>query len=103
MPALIERQSGARHSIAIETTDTAHYAATRRRLSAAQRRWLSDSGFTAVPGSFALLSDPTGKLVRVLVGVDPHDPLMALAALPCSLPEANYHLAAESVLTDPAL
>ncbi|MEO9215021.1 MAG: leucyl aminopeptidase family protein, partial [Rhodanobacter sp.] len=42
-------------------------------------------------------------LVRVLVGVDPHDPLMALAALPCSLPEANYHLAAESVLTDPAL
>jgi leucyl aminopeptidase len=29
--------------------------------------------------------------------------LSALAALPCSLPEANYHLAAESVLTDPAL
>ena len=33
MSALIERQSGARHSIAIETTDAAHYAATRRRLS----------------------------------------------------------------------
>jgi leucyl aminopeptidase len=102
MSALIERQSGARHSIAIETTDAAHYAATRRRLSAAQRRWLSDSAFAATPGSFALLSDAAGKLVRVLVGVDPHDPLAALAALPCSLPEANYHLAAESVLTDPA-
>ena len=101
MSALIERQSGARHSIAIETTDAAHYAATRRRLSAAQRRWLGDSGFAAAPGSFALLSDPAGKLVRVLVGVDPHDPLTALAALPCSLPEANYHLAAEGVLTDP--
>ena len=101
MSALIERQSGARHSIAIETTDAAHYAATRRRLSAAQRRWLGDSGFAAAPGSFALLSDPAGKLVRVLVGVDPCDPLTALAALPCSLPEANYHLAAEGVLTDP--
>ena len=101
MSALIERQSGARHSIAIETTDAAHYAATRRRLSAAQRRWLGDSGFAATPGSFALLSDPAGKLVRVLVGVDPHDPLTALAALPCSLPEANYHLAAEGVLSDP--
>jgi leucyl aminopeptidase len=101
MSALIERQSGARHSIAIETTDAAHYAATRRRLSAAQRRWLGDSGFAATPGSFALLSDPAGKLVRVLVGVDPHDSLTALAALPCSLPEANYHLAAEGVLSDP--
>ncbi len=44
---------------------------------------------------------PAGKLVRVLAGVDPHDPLAALAALPCSLPEATYHLAAESVLADP--
>jgi leucyl aminopeptidase len=103
MSALIERQSGARHSIAIETTDAAHYAATRRRLSAAQRRWLSDSGFEAAPGSFALLSDTAGKLVRVLAGVDPRDPLTALAALPCSLPEANYHLAAEGVLIDPAM
>ena len=103
MSALIERQPGARHSIAIETTDAAHYAATRRRLSAAQRRWLSDSGFEATAGTFALLSDPAGKLVRVLVGVDPADPLAALAALPCTLPEASYHLAAEGVLGDPAL
>jgi leucyl aminopeptidase len=102
MSALIEHQPGARHSIAIETTDATHYAATRRRLSAAQRRWLSDSGFEAAPGTFALLADPAGKLVRVLVGVDARDPLGALAALPCSLPEANYHLAAEGVLADPA-
>ena len=44
MSALIERQPGSHHSIAIETTDAAHYAASRRRLTAAQRRWLSDSG-----------------------------------------------------------
>ena len=34
MSALIERSSATRRSIAIETTDTAHYAATRRRLDA---------------------------------------------------------------------
>jgi leucyl aminopeptidase len=102
MSALIERQSGARHhSIAIETTDAAHFAATRRRLTAAQRRWLADSGFVAAPGTLALLADVDGKLVRVLVGVDAHDALGALAALPGSLPEASYHLASESVLTDP--
>jgi leucyl aminopeptidase len=101
MSALIERQSGDRHSIAIETTDAAHLAATRRRLTAAQRRWLVDNRFEAAPGTHAMLSDPSGKLVRVLVGVDAMDTLGALAALPCSLPDANYHLAAESVLTDP--
>ncbi|KRE82883.1 cytochrome C oxidase subunit II [Rhodanobacter sp. Soil772] len=101
MSALIERQPGTRHSIAIETTDAAHYAASRRRLTAAQRRWLADSGFEAAAGTFALLADAAGKLVRVLVGVDARDPLAALAALPCSLPEANYHLADEGVLADP--
>ena len=101
MSALIERQPGDRHSIAVETTDVAHYAATRRRLTAAQRRWLADSGFDAAPGTFALLADPSGKLVRVLAGVDARDSLTALAALPCTLPEATYHLAAESILTDP--
>ncbi len=101
MSALIERQPGNRHSIAIETTDDAHYTACRRRLSAAQRRWLADSGFQPSPGSFALLADAHGKLVRVLVGVDPADALGALAALPAALPEANYHLADEDVLGNP--
>ena len=102
MSTLIERRPGNRHSIPIETTDAAHYAASRRRLTAAQRRWLVDSGFAAAPGTFALLSDAAGKLVRVLAGVDAHDPLAALAALPCNLPEADYHLADEGVLDDPA-
>jgi len=105
MSVLIERQPGDRHSIAIETTDAAHFVATRRRLTAAQRRWLGESGFQAAAGTFALLADSHGKLERVLVGVDPQDALGALAALPGTLPgtlpEASYHLAAESVLTDP--
>jgi len=101
MTALIERRPGDRHSIPIETTDAAHFVATRRRLTAAQRRWLGDSGFQPTPGTFALLADSHGKLERVLVGVDPQDALGALAALSRALPEASYHLAAESVLTDP--
>ena len=61
MSALIERSSATRRSIAIETTDTAHYAATRRRLDAAQRRWLDANDFEAAPGSFVLLSDAAGS------------------------------------------
>ena len=101
MSALIERLPGDRHSIPIETTDAAHYAATQRRLSAAQRRWLADSGFAAAPGSWTLLQDAHGKLARVLVGVEAHGGLATLAALPLTLPEATYHLAHESVLADP--
>jgi len=67
MSALIEAKSGDRHSVAIETTDAAHYNTTRRRLTAPQRRWLADNAFEAKPGSVGLLSDANGKLVRVLV------------------------------------
>jgi leucyl aminopeptidase len=100
MSVLIERKAGERQSIAIETTDTPHLAATKRRLSAAQRRWVADSGFEAAPGTFALIADESGKLARVLVGVDASDALGALGALPRMLPEATYHLASEGVLKD---
>lgn len=103
MSILFARTADDRRSIAIETIDVAHFAACRRRISAPQRRALADAGFTAAPGTVGLLADPTGKLVRVLVGVDAHDPLGALAALPCTLPEGDYHLAAESVLGDSLL
>ena len=101
MSALIERTSGHRRSIAVETVDAAHLAACRRRLTAPQRRWLGDSAFTAAPGTFALLTDASGKLVRVLAGVDATEPLAALATLPCHLPEGDYQLADEGVLADP--
>ena len=102
MSALIERQPGDRRSVALETTDATHYAATRRRLTAAQRRWLADSGFDASTGTFALLADASGKVVRVIAGVDPQDALGALAGLSCTLPEGCYYLADETVLNQPA-
>ena len=101
MSALIERTAGARHSIAIEAVDTAHLAAARKRLTAPQRRALDEGGFVANPGTFALINDTTGKLVRVLAGVHAGDSLGALSGLPITLPEATYHLADESTITDP--
>jgi leucyl aminopeptidase len=100
MSVLIERKAGERQSIAIETTDLSRFAATKRRLTAAQRQWLASSGFDAAPGTFAPVPDESGKLVRVLVGVDTSDPLSALGALPRTLPEGTYHLADEGVFKD---
>lgn len=103
MSALIEFRPGQRHGIGIETTDPARLAASRRRLTAAQRRWLGETGFTATPGSFALLPDSAGKLARVLVGISPDDALGALSALPLGLPAGNYQLASEGVPLDRSL
>jgi leucyl aminopeptidase len=103
MSALIERSASERHGIAIETTDAAHYAATRKRLSAAQRRWLADTGFEPTAGRHTLLADASGKVVRVLLGVDVADPLTALADLPYALPEGDYHLAEQGLPLDPVL
>ncbi len=100
MSVLIERNAGERQSIAIETTDPSRFAATKRRLTAAQRRWLAECAFEAAPGTFALIADDGGKLARVLVGVDAGDAMGALGALPRALPEATYHLADEGVLKD---
>ena len=97
--ALIEGRQRDRH-ISIETIDTTHLAASGRRLSAAQRRCIKEIGFTAGAGTHALLHDATGRLVRVLAGVDAREPLAALAALPCMLPPGTYQLASEGILTD---
>jgi leucyl aminopeptidase len=103
MSALIDRSSAPRQRIAIEATDPARLAAARKRLTAAQRRWLDAQGFAAKPGSVAPLPDANGRLERVLVGVDADDPLAALAALPAALPEGVYQLAGDGVALDPSL
>ncbi|RDS79785.1 leucyl aminopeptidase family protein [Dyella psychrodurans] len=103
MTALTELRSNRKTSTPIEATDVAHLAATRKRLSAAQRTWLDENGFDARPGSVCLLADANGKLARVIVGVDTQDPLSALAALPMTLPAGDYAIAAESIALDAQL
>ena len=100
MSALIERKHGDRRSIAIEAVTAASLSAARKRLSAAQKRWLDECAFTAAPGTHALLADANGKLVRVLAGVEGSDALGALAGLPGTLPVGVYHLAEEGAALD---
>ena len=100
MPALLDRSSAPRHLVAIEATDARRLPAARKRLDPAQRRWLDANGFDARPGSSILLADAQGKPARVLVGVDAADPLAALAALPATLPEGSYQLAADGGLEE---
>ena len=61
MSALIDRSSAPRHLVTIEATDGRRLPAARRRLDAAQRRWLDANGFDAKPGSAILLADAHGK------------------------------------------
>ncbi|HUA80273.1 MAG TPA: leucyl aminopeptidase family protein [Dyella sp.] len=103
MSALIEHRSNRHAPTPIEAIDTTHLAATRKRLSAAQRSWLDENGFDAKPGSVCLVPDTGGKLARVLVGVDGQDSLSSLAALPLMLPVGEYALAPESVALDTEL
>jgi leucyl aminopeptidase len=103
MGCLIARQLEPPHSIAIEATDSVHITTAIKRLSPAQQRWLSESGFKPQPGQHALLADADGKLNRVMVGVDANEPLTALASLPYLLPEGCYHLASEGLALDETL
>ena len=99
MSPLIERKSGKRTAILIETVDAASMATTEARLDAAQKQWLAATGFRPVPGALALLPGVDG-VARVLVGADRHQPMAALGALPYRLPEGVYELAAEGVVDD---
>ncbi|MFI4986485.1 MAG: leucyl aminopeptidase family protein [Alphaproteobacteria bacterium] len=56
------------------------------------RGWVQSTAFTAKPGEFSLVPGATGKLARVLVGVDEDVELWALAGLPYGLPEGSYRL-----------
>ncbi|MGN6382257.1 MAG: leucyl aminopeptidase family protein [Dyella sp.] len=100
MSALIERKRGDRRSIPVEAVTAASLPAARKRLSAAQKRWLDECAFTAAPGTHALLADANGKLVRVLAGVEGNEALGALAGLPGTLPVGVYHLAEEGAALD---
>lgn len=103
MSALTELRSNRHAPTLIEATDPIHLGATRKRLNAAQRSWLDESGFDGTPGSVCSLPDANGKLTRVIVGVDRQDSLSALAALPLTLPRGEYTLAPEGVTLDPQL
>lgn len=61
----------------------------------AARAWVKSTGFTAAPGSHALVPGPDGKLGRVLAGVGDKLDLWSFAGLPGSLPAGSYRIDAE--------
>lgn len=93
---------GPEAAIPVEVIDAGRSAAVLRRLSAAQRRWLEQSGFTASPGQHALVPEANGALGRVLVVISAKEAgPQTLGGLPHSLPEGDYQLAVDPLLADP--
>jgi leucyl aminopeptidase len=103
MPSLIETKSGKRRAIPIEMVDASSIPVLDARLTAAHRQWMVSTNFRPNPGAVLLLPDTNGVIERVLVGVDPSEPIMALGALPYRLPEGTYEIAKESIPADPDL
>ena len=59
---------------------------------AATRRWVERIGFTARPGTTALLPDAEGALARVLLGVEAGEDIWSYGGLPGALPPGRYRL-----------
>lgn len=78
-------------------------AAVLDTLDAAQRNWVTGSGFAGKPGQVARVPQPDGSAAQVLVGVDADDPLWALAHAAGSLPAGLYTLQADGAVADTQL
>jgi leucyl aminopeptidase len=100
MASLIARSAVNGSVTLIEPVDAQHLPNVRDRLTSAQQAWLATTGFDGAPGSATLLSDSEGRLDRVLVGVDPNDPIASLGGLPYRLPVGNYALSGDGMQID---
>jgi leucyl aminopeptidase len=100
MASLIARSAVNGPVTLIEPVDAQHLPNVRDRLTSAQQAWLATTGFDGSPGSATLLSDSEGGLDRILVGVDPTDPMSSLGGLPYRLPVGNYALSADGMPVD---
>jgi leucyl aminopeptidase len=87
-------------SVAITVVDRAAFKTLSAQLPEATRRWLEATGFGAAPDSFALVPAADGRLGQVFAGVAHAAHPFALAALPQSLPEGDYHLAEDGLALD---
>jgi leucyl aminopeptidase len=59
---------------------------------AARTRWLTNTGFTAKPGSLSLVPGKDGALDAVVIGIAKTGDFWACGALPTQLPAGSYHL-----------
>jgi leucyl aminopeptidase len=66
----------------------------------ARARWLTNTGFTAKPGSLGMIPGTDSTLAAVVVGLAAADTPWAFADLPPKLPAGSYHLVTD---WDPAM
>src|SRR5215472_8543079 len=98
--SLIDETEGA---VPIVALTKAELPAWLEAASERERNWLTSTGFSAEAGKHALVPGDTGRLARVLVGLDADSDgqMWALAGLPAALPEASYRLDAVPGGADP--
>jgi leucyl aminopeptidase len=89
-----------RGSVPIHLSTAAGFAALAGQQPAATRQWLKTVGFAAAPDRHALVPGANGQLQAVWAGVRSAEDPWALAALPMSLPEGDYHLAEGALALD---
>jgi len=81
-----------RHALPLTPVTRAGWTDCAKTLGARQRRWAEANGFAGQPGAFCLLPDAQGATARVVCGVDPASPPLALGAFPYRLPSGDYRL-----------
>lgn len=90
----VELKKPERHSVPIVVVDRASFQALQPKLDTAEARWLQTLSFNGAADTQALVHGPEGQLSKVWAGIPSAEHPFALAALPKSLPEGRYHLAA---------
>lgn len=86
-------------SVPLTPVSAATLPAWRKAAEARIARWISESEFSAAPGTTCFVPDADGGLERVLFGVEdqevPGSGLWDLAPLPAALPKGRYYLDAK--------
>jgi len=77
-------------AIPITPIEARNFKAWRKTQGKTMKAWVDSTGFNAARGAVSLVSAPSGKLDRVLLGIADHDGLWSYAALPAALPAGTY-------------
>lgn len=89
LDALIESSSAAIPVTALHASALDDFIAQQ---DDATQQWIRANRFEARPASFCLLNNTQGQLKQVLLGVSDNIDIWSCAALPLSLPQADYQL-----------
>ena len=79
-------------TVPIVPIEKAVFEAWRKTQAPVMRKWVETSGFTAQAQQISLVSEPDGRLGRVLFGVEAHDGFWSYAGLPGALPAGTYQI-----------